>query len=53
MNESEMTKMVENNQSSLDPIFKALPDLHEHCKSSEEADLHLVRAALRLREVLP
>lgn len=50
MNESEMAKMVENIQSSLDPIFKDLPDLHEHCKSSEEADLHLVRAALRLRE---
>lgn len=50
MNESEMARLVENTKSSQDEIFKNLPDLHEQCQMDEEADLHLVRAALRLRE---
>lgn len=50
MNESEMAKLIEIIKSSLDPIFIDLPDLHKHCKSSDEADLPLIRAALRLRE---
>ena len=50
MNESEMARLVENTKSSQDEIFKHLPDLHEQCQKDDEADLHLVRAALRLRE---
>lgn len=50
MNELEMAQLVENTASSHDPIFENLPDLHEQCQSREEANLHLVRAALRLRE---
>ena len=50
MNESEMARLVENTKSSQDEIFKHLPDLHEQCQTDDEADLHLVRAALRLRE---
>lgn len=45
-----MVYLVENTKSSHDEIFKNLPDLHEQCQTDDEADLHLVRAALRLRE---
>ena len=45
-----MARLVENTKSSQDEIFKHLPDLHEQCLTDDEADLHLVRAALRLRE---
>lgn len=50
MTESEMAKLVENTKSSHDKIFKYLPQYHEDCQSKEERCLHLVRAALRLRE---
>lgn len=50
MNKSEMAQLVENTKSSQDEIFKNLPDLHKQCQMDDEADLHLVRAALRLRE---
>ena len=50
MNELEMAQLVENTASSHDNIFESLPKYHEDCQSKEEADLHLVQAALRLRE---
>jgi len=45
-----MEKLVENTASSHNPIFANLPQYHEDCQSKEERSLHLVRAALRLRE---
>ena len=36
--------------SSQDEIFKDLPKYHENCKTEEETELHLARAALRLKE---
>ena len=50
MDELEMAQLVENTASSHDPIFKNLPQYHEECQSRAERSLHLVRAALRLRE---
>lgn len=50
MDELEMAQLVENTTSSQDEIFKNLPQYHEQCQSKEERSLHLVRAALRLRE---
>lgn len=50
VDESAMSKMVDETESSHHKIFKDLPELHEQCRTKEEARLHLVRAALRLRE---
>lgn len=50
MDDLTMVRLVEDTKSSHDEIFKNLPDLHEDCQSMEEADLHLARAAIRLRE---
>lgn len=48
--DEKLGEIVDKIESSQDQIFESLPDLHEECETRGEANLHLVRAAIRLRE---
>lgn len=50
MDYKQLAEIVNSIESSHDKIFSNLPKYHEYCQSNGEANLHLVRAAIRLRE---